>query len=229
MSDGVYFVDRERRILYWSEGAYRLTGYKAEELLGKFCQDDILCHVDYAGKRLCQEDCPLAASISDGGLHEANVFLRHKQGRRVPVTVRVQPLEGADGSIIGAIEIFSDDSAQTEERRRTEAMNRLAFLDHLTQLPNRRFMEMSLHTALTEFQVHHDPLQGNQRQFRPLLWRLRFAGSGADVDRIASSHGHGRPVGRRRVFGHRPQHGSRDSKPVGGAMRSYGCANHRAQ
>ena len=158
MSDGVYFVDRERRILYWSEGAYRLTGYKAEELLGKFCQDDILCHVDYAGKRLCQEDCPLAASISDGGLHEANVFLRHKQGRRVPVTVRVQPLEGADGSIIGAIEIFSDDSAQTEERRRTEAMNRLAFLDHLTQLPNRRFMEMSLHTALTEFQVHHDPL-----------------------------------------------------------------------
>ena len=32
MSDGVYFVDRHRRILYWNEGAFRLTGYKADEV-----------------------------------------------------------------------------------------------------------------------------------------------------------------------------------------------------
>ena len=54
MSDGVYFVDRERRIQYWNEGAHRLTGYTAEELMGKCCQDEILCHVDYAGRRLCR-------------------------------------------------------------------------------------------------------------------------------------------------------------------------------
>jgi PAS domain S-box-containing protein len=158
IGDGVYFVDRERRIQYWNEGASRLTGYKAEELLGKSCQDDLLCHVDHTGKRLCQDGCPLAASICDGNPHEANVFLRHKHGRRVPVSSRVQPMRGADGSIIGAIEIFSDNSAQIDEQRKTEAMNRLAFLDHLTQLPNRRFMEMSLHTALSEFHVHRDPL-----------------------------------------------------------------------
>jgi diguanylate cyclase (GGDEF)-like protein/PAS domain S-box-containing protein len=157
MSDGVYFVDRERRVLYWNEGATRLTGYKAEELLGRCCQDDILCHIDYSGKRLCQEGCPLTASIADGGLHEANVFLRHKQGRRVPVNVRVQPIRGADGTVIGAIEIFSDDAAQTESRRKAEAMKRLAFLDHLTQMPNRRFLEMSIQTALSEYQVHKDP------------------------------------------------------------------------
>ena len=29
MSDGVYFVDRDLRILYWSEGASRLIGYKS--------------------------------------------------------------------------------------------------------------------------------------------------------------------------------------------------------
>jgi diguanylate cyclase (GGDEF)-like protein/PAS domain S-box-containing protein len=158
IGDGVYFVDRERRILYWNEGAYRLTGYKADELLGKCCQDDILCHVDHAGKRLCHEECPLMASISDGESRDVNIFLRHKQGRRVPVSVRVQPMRGADGSIIGAIEIFSDDSAQIEAQRKTEAMIRLAFLDHLTQLPNRRFMEMSLQTALSESQVHKDPV-----------------------------------------------------------------------
>jgi diguanylate cyclase (GGDEF)-like protein/PAS domain S-box-containing protein len=157
MSDGVYFVDRERRIIYWNEGAFRLSGYKAEEMLGKHCQDDILCHVDSVGHRLCQEGCPLTASIADGGSHEAPVFLRHKQGRRVPVSVRVQPLRGTDGSIIGAIEIFSDDSAQQDARRKTEAMERLAFLDQLTQLPNRRFLEMSLQTAWSEYEVHKDP------------------------------------------------------------------------
>ena len=157
MSDGVYFVDCERRILYWNEGASQLTGYKAEELLGRFCQDDILCHVDALGRNLCLDGCPLAASIADGCLHQENVFLRHKEGRRVPVSVRVQPIRAADGTLIGAVEIFSDDSARQEARRKTEAMERLAFLDQLTQLPNRRFLEMSLHTALSEYKVHKDP------------------------------------------------------------------------
>jgi diguanylate cyclase (GGDEF)-like protein/PAS domain S-box-containing protein len=156
MSDGVYFVDRDRKILYWNEGAFRLSGYTSSELVGRSCQDDILCHVDYEGKRLCQDGCPLSASLRDGSSHEANVFLRHKQGRRVPVTVRAEPMHDANGTIVGAIEIFSDDSAQTGARRKAEAMKRLAFLDHVTELPNRRFLEMSLGTALVEYQVHHD-------------------------------------------------------------------------
>jgi diguanylate cyclase (GGDEF)-like protein/PAS domain S-box-containing protein len=158
IGNGVYFVDRERKILYWNEGASRLTGYKAEEILGTHCQDNILCHVDKVGNRLCVNGCPLSASIADGSVHEANIFLRHKHGRRVPVSVQVRPLRGADGSVIGAVEIFSDISVEIDARRRFEAMNRLAFLDHLTQLPNRRFMEMSLQTALSEFEVHKDPL-----------------------------------------------------------------------
>lgn len=157
MSDGVYFVDLDRRILYWNEGAHRLTGYSAEELLGRGCQDNILCHVDSQGTRLCQVGCPLTASITDGNEHEASVFLRHKEGRRVPVLVSVRPLQAADGSIIGAIEIFRDNSADIEARRKTEAMERLAFLDHLTKLPNRRFLGMSVGTAMNEHQVHKDP------------------------------------------------------------------------
>jgi diguanylate cyclase (GGDEF)-like protein/PAS domain S-box-containing protein len=157
MSEGVYFVDRKRRILYWNEGAFRLTGYTAEEILGKHCQDNILNHVDYAGKHLCQKGCPLTACITDGCLHQGNVFLRHKQGRRVPVFVRAQPIRAADGSITGAVEIFSDNSAEMEARRKIEEMERMAFLDSLTSLPNRRFLEMSLATALNEYEAHRKP------------------------------------------------------------------------
>ena len=125
--------------------------------MGRCCQDNILCHIDSAGRELCKEECPLTACIADGGTHEASVFLRHKEGRRVPVAVRVQPIRDAKGAIVGAMEIFNDDSAQREERRRIDAMSRLAFLDPITQLPNRRFMEMSVQTALSEYQVHKDP------------------------------------------------------------------------
>lgn len=154
----MYFVDRERRILYWNDGAYRLTGYKAEELLGTRCQDDILSHVDSSGTNLCKEGCPLTQSINDGKVHEAKVFLRHKQGRRVPVSLWVQPMRAMDGTIIGAIEIFSDNSAEIEVQRKIEAMDRLAFLDDLTQLPNRRYLEMSLETAMSEYRVHKNSL-----------------------------------------------------------------------
>lgn len=157
MSDGVYFVDRDRRILYWNEAAARLTGYKPGEMIGRCCQDNTLCHVDSTGKNLCHDGCPLSASVEDGGMHEAQVFLLHKQGRRVPVAVRVQPIRAEDGSITGAVEIFSDDTAQYAARRKTEEMERLAFLDQLTQIPNRRYIEMSLATAMNEYRVHQDP------------------------------------------------------------------------
>ncbi len=157
MSDGVYFVDRDRRILYWNEGATRLTGYEPEEIVGLYCQDNTLCHVDSAGNQLCLAGCPLSECLEDGTAHDAEVFLRHKQGRRVPVNVRVQPIRSDDGSIIGAVEIFRDNTAQIEVRRKAEAMERLAFLDPLTQLPNRRFLEMSLRTALIQYQAPGDP------------------------------------------------------------------------
>jgi diguanylate cyclase (GGDEF)-like protein/PAS domain S-box-containing protein len=157
VSDGVYIVDLDRRILYWNEGAFRQTGYEAAEVVGRRCPEDGLCHVDTAGHRICLDKCPMTASLHDGGSHEVEIFLRHKQGRRVPVTARVQPLRSADGSIIGAIQIFTDDTDEQDSRREMEEMGRLAFLDDVTQLPNRRFVEMSLQTALSEYHVHKEP------------------------------------------------------------------------
>lgn len=155
--DGVYFVDRDRRIRYWNEGAARLTGYSENEIIGRFCHDNILSHIDGCGNHLCENGCPLSAAMRDGQGHEGSVFLRHRLGHRVPVSVRVQPIYAKDGSIEGAVEIFSDNTTQTEAVRKTEEMRRLAFLDYLTQLPNRRFLEMTLQTALAEYQVHRSP------------------------------------------------------------------------
>ena len=177
MSDGVYFVDTHRRIQYWNKGAEQISGYTGEEVVGRYCQDDILCHVDIDGKNLCREGCPLTECLADGKSHQSTVFLRHKKGGRVPVLVNVEPIRDAEGRITGAVEVFSDSTALHQTQRRTRELERLAFLDELTQFPNRRFLEMALSTSLAEYGVHHQP-------FGVMMLDLdRFKG-------VNDSHGH---------------------------------------
>jgi diguanylate cyclase (GGDEF)-like protein/PAS domain S-box-containing protein len=157
MSDGVYIADRERRFLYCNEAASQLTGYRSDEITGRSCKDHESCPIGHIGHGLCDQSCVLADCMKDGGIRESRTLLRHKEGRRIPVAFRVQPIRAANGAIIGVVEIFRDDSARHEARRKAEAMERLAFLDVLTLVPNRRFLEMSLHTALREYQVTKTP------------------------------------------------------------------------
>src|SRR5512136_2856200 len=104
MHDGLYFVDRKRRITYWNKAAERITGYSAAEVVGVGCADNFLVHVDSAGRQLCTGSCPLVASMQDGCFHEAEVFLHHKQGHRLPVWVRTSPIRGPGGGFTGAVE-----------------------------------------------------------------------------------------------------------------------------
>ena len=80
VTDGVYIVDTDRRIVYWNEVAARQTGHRAAEIVGWRCPEDKLCHADTGGHRLCQDSCPLAASLNDGESHEVEIFLLHKGG-----------------------------------------------------------------------------------------------------------------------------------------------------
>ncbi|RJP31403.1 MAG: diguanylate cyclase [Candidatus Omnitrophota bacterium] len=147
---GVYHVDRNRQIIYWNHGAELLTGYKREEIISKHCQDRLLEHVDEHGTCLCLELCPLAATIEDGQCRKANVFLHHKNGHRVPITVQTLPIKGLDGNISGAFEIFMDNPAKENESEKIKELAKLAFLDHNTNLPNQNYLMMKLKTILTE-------------------------------------------------------------------------------
>lgn len=148
IGDGVYFVDCERKIQFWNKGAEAHTGYAESDVLGHRCSDDLLCHISIDGKNLCANECPLAACMEDGGQRVAEAFLHNRDGRRLPVKVRVQPMRNQDGKIVGAVEIFSDSTAEFEMRRHAESLQRMAFLDHLTQLSNRRYLESALRALL---------------------------------------------------------------------------------
>ncbi len=146
--DAVYFVDSERRIAYWNRAAELLTGYAAAEVMGRRCSDNILVHTDNNGVELCRTACPLSATILDGLPRETDVYLRHKNGYRVSISVRVQPLVDLEGKTIGAVEVFSDNAVKREAEQKAAQLEKMAFLDCLTRIPNRRFMEMRLRQVL---------------------------------------------------------------------------------
>ena len=35
--DGVYFLDRQRKIFFWNKGADRITGYRSPDVMGRSC------------------------------------------------------------------------------------------------------------------------------------------------------------------------------------------------
>jgi len=150
--DGLYLVDMDRCIIYWNHVAETITGYRADEVVGRRCRDNILVHVDGNGKSLCHGKCPLADTIADGVFRDAEVYLHHKDGHRVPVWIRAAPLHDTAGNIIGGAELFTDLSAGNAITTKVQELERLSFLDSLTQLANRRYLEMELESRLSEKQ-----------------------------------------------------------------------------
>lgn len=148
ISDGVYFVTLDRRITYWNGGAERITGYSAQEVLGHSCSEGILRHAGAAGRQLCMHGCPLAAVMKDGHIREADLYLHHKNGHRVAVTVRNQPLLDQDGKIVGSVEVFSSRQPNPYAGRRLLRKDDL--LDSVTGLAPRRFGELHLQTLMRE-------------------------------------------------------------------------------
>jgi len=177
VEEGISFVNRDRQITYWNESAERVTGFSGSEAMGRRCFDDFMAHVDRHGKPLCGDGCPLSEVLSSGVSCEKHLFLRHKQGHRVPVRVRVLPSHNAEGEVIGAVQIFSDAPLTRRTDSRVSELAQMAFLDPLTGLPNRRFLEMKVDQALEEC-----------RGFGRVYGLLMF-----DLDRfkqINDSHGH---------------------------------------
>lgn len=142
--EGVYVVDTNRKIVFWNDGAEMITGYSKEEVMESHCYDNILNHIDENGTLLCFHGCPLHHTIASGEVNEAKVFLSHKQGHRVPVSVRTQPLYSPSREVIGAIEAFTDDRYRKDLYNENKRLQEMLITDELTNISNRRYVDFQL-------------------------------------------------------------------------------------
>jgi diguanylate cyclase (GGDEF)-like protein/PAS domain S-box-containing protein len=150
LNDGLYFVDRDRIINYWNKAAEKISGFTAEEVVGRSCSDNILNHVDSEGNSLCRGNCPLSDSMKDKIPREVKVYLHHKDSHRVPVSARTSVLTDDDGKVIGGVELFTDISNQEANELRVKELEKLALLDDLTQLVNRNYINREVQSRFEE-------------------------------------------------------------------------------
>ena len=132
LNDGLYVTDTERRILYWSKSAERITGWTPSDVVGSRCHDNILNHVDKDGRRLCGEEfCPLYRSMRTNTRSSSPliVFGQAKGGGRVPMAVSVAPVQDAEGLVIGGVETFSDFTETYADLKRARLIQTLS-LEH---------------------------------------------------------------------------------------------------
>ncbi|UCG32989.1 MAG: SpoIIE family protein phosphatase [Phycisphaerales bacterium] len=182
VSDGLYVTDVSREIIYWNDAAERMTGWSAADIIGKRCYDDVLCHVDKDGHRLCGEEfCPLHRAIVTGQSSTVPfvVFARHKnKSERVPLRVSVAPVRARSGKVIGGVETFRDASHEVRDINRAKAIQSLSLQRELPQDPRVRFRVQY---------IPHDVIGGDYYAVAPL-----------DSDRygflLADVTGHGVPA-----------------------------------
>ena len=109
--DAIISKDLDGVVKSWNQGAERLFGYTADEMIGKSVTTLIP-----ADRHDEEPDILERIQIGERIEHYETVRLR-KDGNLIDVSLGVSPLKGADGTVIGASKIARD----ITERKRAEA------------------------------------------------------------------------------------------------------------
>jgi PAS domain S-box-containing protein/diguanylate cyclase (GGDEF)-like protein len=153
INEGVYYTDTERKITFWNKTAEKITGYTSEEMVGTYCYDDKLQHIDAKGTKLCTGLCPLAKSIETDTIQEANVFLHHKSGYRLEVAIKTMPIhDEKTGKLIGAIELFTDISNKFNANKKITEIQKEIYIDPTTGCANKHFAKEKLKQCMQKWE-----------------------------------------------------------------------------
>ena len=88
---------------------------------------------------------------------QAEVYLRHRLGRAIPVSIRVTPLHDAQGKVVGGHESFHDNTQVEALLRQLRRLRQSALIDGERSIGNRRYANITLRTKLNELQRYGWP------------------------------------------------------------------------
>ena len=102
ITEGVFTVDPEMRVLSFNKAAEAITGVSARDALGRPCREVL-------GASVCGEGCPLKRSMRTGEPSlEMDVDIATADGGSKPVRIRTAVLTDERGGVRGGVETFRD-------------------------------------------------------------------------------------------------------------------------
>ncbi|TAN44472.1 MAG: diguanylate cyclase [Nitrospirae bacterium] len=155
--EGVYFMDNKKNIMHWNKSAERITGYSEADIIGSRCSGGILTHLDKNGNDICTTDCVFDKAICNCRENVGDVYIRHKDGHRVPVRIHITPVTDPQGNIVGAIEVFRENVFRSVDEELIADLKKADLIDPLTGLANQKYVEMKLRSGLEHKQKHDIP------------------------------------------------------------------------
>ena len=153
----VYVVGRDGKILFWNNGAERITGYLRQDILGRPYGDNFLGKIDGEENDLSGPLAPITAATRDGKPLQAQVSLRHKSGHRIPVQLWAFPIRNAQGVIVGAAETFEESMSVADWDRRQTKLATYGCIDQASGVLNHGMMHSHLREHLGMFAEHPVP------------------------------------------------------------------------
>jgi len=102
VADGIFTVDREWNIIFFSNSAAGIVGVAPDKAVGRKCWEVFRT-------KGCAENCVLRACIEDDRKIVGRIMMVERtDGVQVPVSVSAAPLKDQDGNVIGGVESFRD-------------------------------------------------------------------------------------------------------------------------
>lgn len=122
-ADGVFALDRQRRIVSFNPALENLTGWQAAEVLGTPCSL-VLRSRDLSHHSLCEQNCLCLRAFSSQQPLAAEVLITTKDGRELNAGISLGPILDQAGRVIGAVGVVRDITRQKEvERLQTELVS----------------------------------------------------------------------------------------------------------
>jgi len=117
MADGVFTMDAEGRISSWNPSMERISGYSAQEALGKTCQ---LIQCSRCFGKQCPASIDKCRIIEKGKSEAKECQLRHKDGHDVSVIKNASVVKNDDNEVIGIVETITDMTELLRARQQAE-------------------------------------------------------------------------------------------------------------
>jgi len=151
MHDAVIFVDAYLKVLYWNQGAERLTGISGKSMVSQNFVPSLLKLCDEREKPIADNECPVAQVISGGVQWLRRLHISGRGGKQIAVDVHAVPVVDSAGNIAGATMLLHDVSSEITLEQRCQNLHDLATQDALTKVANRAEFDR----VLKEFVLAH--------------------------------------------------------------------------